>query len=679
MKNLAWKEKLKFLKKKKVIIPAAVVVIGAAAIIWAQGGDGDNVPVLTYDDTTVLAKSDMENTVSATGTVESQNSHYVYTTLSYPVDEVFVEVGNQVSANDVLCKLDSSSLEDQIESRQLALETAQKTSNQQVKTAQDSFNSTKEALEKDENSSVISSRSSVRTAYDNWEKAKKTYDDYYASKKDGLNSTLIAQDSAVETARLNLESAQDAYDSAKDSRDEAKRKLDEYTPSDGTDAAEIEALRQAYEEAQRNLTLKEEAQQQAETARNEAQQKVDSIKNSASEADGGSVSDNSGRSSQNTDELTQAQKELDDATVAWENAQKDYDAAQTAVESARAEYEAALAASGEESVINRETLETEYEAAKKALEQAETAKETAQVSYDSAVKSREAAYRSADNTLADYAVAVDNAYEAYQSALQSFNATAASAETAFTSSYNSLETAKLSADHATSELELAQLEEELGETSVKAGVDGTVTAVYATVGSPAAGLLFVIEDIDNLEVETSVKEYDIGNVKVGMPVTIRSDATGDEIYQGTITSIAPTSNKNAQGDTDTTGDIEFATKVKVDSEDTGLRIGMSVRLNYILEEQKDVLAAPYDAVYTNAQGQNCIMVLTEQESGNYLLEELPVTPGMENDLNIAVEGDGVKEGLRVVNEPDQYQALLGQEVVLTERQQTMSMYGVPMN
>ena len=276
-------------------------------------------------------------------------------------------------------------------------------------------------------------------------------------------------------------------------------------------------------------------------------------------------------------------------------------------------------------------------------------------------------------------LAADNAYEAYQSALQSFNATAASAETAFTSSYNSLETAKLSADHATSELELAQLEEELGETSVKAGVDGTVTAVYATVGSPAAGLLFVIEDIDNLEVETSVKEYDIGNVKVGMPVTIRSDATGDEIYQGTITSIAPTSNKNAQGDTDTTGDIEFATKVKVDSEDTGLRIGMSVRLNYILEEQKDVLAVPYDAVYTNAQGQNCIMVLTEQESGNYLLEELPVTPGMENDLNIAVEGDGVKEGLRVVNEPDQYQALLGQEVVLTERQQTMSMYGVPMN
>ena len=49
-----------------------------------------------------------------------------------------------------------------------------------------------------------------------------------------------------------------------------------------------------------------------------------------------------------------------------------------------------------------------------------------------------------------------------------------------------------------------------------------MTAVYVTEGesSMAGGLLFVIEDLNDLEIESSVKEYDIGSLKVGMPVVV---------------------------------------------------------------------------------------------------------------------------------------------------------------
>ena len=50
----------------------------------------------------------------------------------------------------------------------------------------------------------------------------------------------------------------------------------------------------------------------------------------------------------------------------------------------------------------------------------------------------------------------------------------------------------------------------------------------------------------------------------------------------------------------------------------------------------------------------------EQEEGSYLLEEYPVTIGMENDLDIVVEGPELKEGLRIVSEPDAYLPYLGQ-------------------
>ena len=213
-------------------------------------------------------------------------------------------------------------------------------------------------------------------------------------------------------------------------------------------------------------------------------------------------------------------------------------------------------------------------------------------------------------------------------------------------------------------MSLRQLRADLEGTEITAPAAGTVTAVYAEVGSSGAGLLFVIEDVDNLVVATSVKDYDVASVSTGMAVAIQSDSTGDEVYDGEVTSIAPTAAKNAAGETDTSGDISFATDVAVTSQDTGLRIGMSVELDFVLDEALNALSVPYDAVYENDQGQTCLLVLEEGEDGELLLTELPVTTGLETDLDTAVSGEGLGEGTRIVTDPERYLPLAGMAVTL---------------
>jgi len=113
------------------------------------------------------------------------------------------------------------------------------------------------------------------------------------------------------------------------------------------------------------------------------------------------------------------------------------------------------------------------------------------------------------------------------------------------------------------------------DATIAAPVSGTITAVIAREGATAAGLLFVIEDTDNLRVITGIREYDIAQVTQGMDVTITSAATGSAEYMGTITRINPSATPYAPV-------VEFETEVTVAAENTSLRIGMNARVHITL-------------------------------------------------------------------------------------------------
>ena len=502
-------------KRVRRWIILGVIVLIIAGLFYACSQMGKQAQnILAQSDTLVLSYQDFENSISATGTVESATSEYVYSTQSYPVQVVHVEVGDVVKEGDLLAELDSSALEDQIEAKELSTGLSADAAAQQVKSARDAYNSAKKALDEGLNASIISAENAVQVAYDNWQKAIRTYDNY-------------------------AESVDDALDEAEDAVRDAK---------------------EAYDKAE----------------------------------------------------------------------------------------EIASTSGLPEDIAKRDVAKGEWEKAKANLEMV-----------------REQ-YDTSDNTLDEYRYAIESTYNAYITAQQQLEAAHYNANTQLQSSKNSLNNAQINANTDSAALTLAQLQEDLEETKIKAPAAGTVTAVYANVGASGAGLLFVIEDTANLVVETSVKGYDVGTVKPSMPVSIKSDATGDTVFDGRVLSIAPTSNKNARGETDTTGDVLFATEVAVLSKDTGLRIGMSVRLNYIIAQQQGVLLVPYDAIYENENGESCVLLAEQQQDSRYKLREVKVTQGQENDIDVIITGDEIAPGVMVVTTPDKYLTKLDQELAMVD-------------
>ena len=621
--------------RKLAAVVVVLAVLAAAFLPRLGAGGGENT--VSPLDVMTLSSTDLRRTVSATGTVESAQSVLVYSTQSYAVQEVLVEVGDYVEAGQLMAKLDDGVILDQIESQEAALSASNSASSAAIAAAEHNYEQYKAALDAGLNSSILNAESSVSNAYDNYVSAYNTYERYRADLAAGNNS-------AVLSAENTLESAEDAYDSAQDAYDDAR--------------AQAEEAQTSYDNAQARVSQAEQELQAAESevASLEAQISADPG-NTELEAQ---LAAAQARETQAQQELTQAKSAADQASLTLALRQAARDSAQSQASAAERTLEEAEAA--------YDTAQTQYRAALNsaddALEDYADAVDTAYEAYLDAQVTLENTQADAQETLADYADRLNTAYAAYESAQAGLESTENAAQNQLQSYQDSLNSAYANASTSTGEVSLRQLRADLEGTEITTPAAGTVTAVYAEVGSSGAGLLFVIEDVDNLVVATSVKDYDVASVSTGMAVAIQSDSTGDEVYDGEVTSIAPTAAKNAAGETDTSGDISFATDVAVTSQDTGLRIGMSVELDFVLDEALNALSVPYDAVYENDQGQTCLLVLEEGEDGELLLTELPVTTGLETDLDIAVEGEGLTEGVQVVTDPDRYLPLAGQEVAL---------------
>ena len=664
--------------RKLAAVVVVLAVLAAAFLPRLGAGGGENT--VSPLDVMTLSSTDLRRTVSATGTVESAQSVLVYSTQSYAVQEVLVEVGDYVEAGQLMAKLDDGVILDQIESQEAALSASNSASSAAIAAAEHNYEQYKAALDAGLNSSILNAESSVSNAYDNYVSAYNTYERYRADLAAGNNSAILSAENALESAENAYLSAQKTYDRYAESLDEGENST-------------ILAQESALEGAERSLSAAEDAYDSAQDAYDDARAQAEEAQTSYDNAQA--------RVSQAEQELQAAESEvarLDDLLKADpENTdlQAQLTAARTQVDQARQELTQAESAANQASLTlalrqaARDSAQSQASAAERTLEEAEAAYDTAQTQYRAALNSADdaledyadavdTAYEAyldaqvtlentqadAQETLADYADRLNTAYAAYESAQAGLESTENAAQNQLQSYQDSLNSAYANASTSTGEVSLRQLRADLEGTEITAPAAGTVTAVYAEVGSSGAGLLFVIEDVDNLVVATSVKDYDVASVSTGMAVAIQSDSTGDEVYDGEVTSIAPTAAKNAAGETDTSGDISFATDVAVTSQDTGLRIGMSVELDFVLDEALNALSVPYDAVYENDQGQTCLLVLEEGEDGELLLTELPVTTGLETDLDIAVEGDGLTEGVQVVTDPDRYLPLAGQEVAL---------------
>ena len=131
-------------KKRWIIIAAICMAVTIAGVIFVVSRPKQKQTTYAYIRTTTLTKGSLEDSISTTGTVESAETSNVTTNLNYPVKSVNVAVGDSVKTGDVICTLDTSDLESQIEREQENLEKSKASAQDSYDMAKESYDTAKE-------------------------------------------------------------------------------------------------------------------------------------------------------------------------------------------------------------------------------------------------------------------------------------------------------------------------------------------------------------------------------------------------------------------------------------------------------------------------------------------------------------------------------------------------------
>lgn len=659
-------------KKKKII--GVVCGVVAVAVVGGYLLLNQNSGAAVMVSTETLQQMDLQNTVSLTGVVESETDRKVYSTLSYLVESVNVQVGDVVQAGDVLAQLDTEQLEMDIAQQQAAVDASNSQSAHQIEVNRKAYENAVENYENGLDSNAISAESGVNQAESSLTQAEYGVDSAQlqvdaaeAAVRDARENYYITRDQL----NGNVDDAREALDDAEDALAEAEAAYNEALAEANSQVADTKAAMDAADKALKQAeadwnNFQDIHRQEYEDAQNEwsAAKKIYEdaaiIYNQAVAA--------------GSENVEQAEEEMNKAKAAFNAAQIKYDQVKEAREPEQAKYEAAQAAYKEAEAAYTSasaTAQTVANSAQSGVASAQTGVASAEAQLDAARDARngstltqleqgiDTARRSVDSAELQEDIA-----KAQQSAAQQSADTAKQQQAATENSIaqqidtlkDNLIGSQISAQATKSqEIAIQSLQDTLADATITAPVSGVVTAVYAEEGQPGNGLLFVIEDTDALKITTNIREYDVGNIEVGMPVVIRSDATGDKEISGTVTYIAPAANKTENGNTLTADDstVEFEAEVQVNDADSGLRIGMNTRLTVLLEERSDVYGVPYDSVVEKADGSEVVYAVepSSEKEGSYVVTEVPVTTGLETDFYIEVSGDGITDGLSIVSDP----------------------------
>ena len=254
----------------------------------------------------------------------------------------------------------------------------------------------------------------------------------------------------------------------------------------------------------------------------------------------------------------------------------------------------------------------------------------------------------------------DTANSDYEKAKVAAENTKVKADQALNKAKTEYETAQNNCSNNSQRILIEKQKQQLDDCTVKATVDGTITAVNAVVGNPGSGVLFQIESLDNMEITTPIKEVDIANVKVGQRVEIKTDGTGDEITQGEVVSVSPSAKKEqmvqtksgTQSSQGASSDATFEAKIKINDMNENMKSGMSARVNIITSEKSDIYAVSSESIVENEDGKIIYIAEKSGEKPNeYIIKQLPIETGIESDFNVEISGDGVSEGIIIIDDP----------------------------
>jgi HlyD family secretion protein len=195
---------------------------------------------------------------------------------------------------------------------------------------------------------------------------------------------------------------------------------------------------------------------------------------------------------------------------------------------------------------------------------------------------------------------------------------------------------------------LEQAQEEFEKSLILSPIDGTVTRVNIKVGRFADDTddnkpMFVIENLDNLQMKAMVSEYDIAKVSLGQEVEVSAEILKGETVKGVVSRISPT------GELKSVNSTERVIPIQIDITQTNEKLiaGITAKAKIMINQAKDVLVVPIDALLQKEDGSVVVLKVGADQT----IEAIPVTLGVENDLEVQVQGDGLAQGDKVILTP----------------------------
>ncbi|SHJ58430.1 HlyD family secretion protein [Dethiosulfatibacter aminovorans DSM 17477] len=176
--------------------------------------------------------------------------------------------------------------------------------------------------------------------------------------------------------------------------------------------------------------------------------------------------------------------------------------------------------------------------------------------------------------------------------------------------------------------------EELNEddTTAESPITGTVLTVYVNEDGyvEKGDSLFMVADLDVMEIIIDVDELDILSIEKGQNVTIECDVFEDETFSGTVDSISLSGSSSG-------GVTTYEVTILVDDR-KDMMAGMNVDAEIIIKENTDTLIVPVEAI---EKAGNKYVVQMKDEEGNLTPQVVEV--GIANESYVEIVS-GLSEG-----------------------------------
>lgn len=206
------------------------------------------------------------------------------------------------------------------------------------------------------------------------------------------------------------------------------------------------------------------------------------------------------------------------------------------------------------------------------------------------------------------------------------------------------------ADQKRIEIQEQQLQlkkEDLEKIHIKSPIDGTVTRVNVNIGRYAKDTengapMFIVENLETLQMKVAVSEFDIGKIKLGQKAEVYSDILGDEYAEGHVARISPT----AEQKDNNTMERVIPVLIDITKRPENLIAGVIANAKIKAEKAENVFALPSGAIVQDGDVYK-IYILNEDNT----IRSVTVEIGLETDLESEVIGD-LSEGMRYVINPD---------------------------